>query len=398
MAWRNVWRNRRRTGITVAAMAFALGLMIPYSGLMAGYIRDMERNLVDLEVGDVQVFASGYRDDPDLSRLIDDTHWTLSLEAGGFEVSERLLAWGLVAARESSAGVSFRGIDPASDADVSGINEHLDEGAWLSADHPKEVVIGRTLARMLGASVGDELVVVSQGADGAGAYDLFHVRGILGPVSEATDRTGVFLLADTFRELFVVPQGVHQLIVRRPPGLELDAAATEVRALAGPLDVQTWRELLPILANLLDTAAGAIYILFVIIYLAVAMLILNAMLMAVFERIREIGVLKALGVGPGAIFALMGVEAALQTGLAVVAGLALGLPVLLYLASEGIEMLAFSGTTVMGMSMQPIWHAVASPSSVGGPIAILVAMVAIAAFFPALKAARIDPVDAIHHN
>ena len=349
-------------------------------------------------MGGEQVFTAGYRKDPDLLRLIRDRQGTLSLEQSGFLVSRRRVAWGLVAARESSAGASFRGVDPASDSTVSDVDGHLEEGRWLDPKRPKGVVIGRTLARMLGAQLGEELVVVSQDAEGAGAYELFRVRGILAPISDATDRTGVFLLADTFRDLFVVPEGAHQLVIRRPPALGLDAAAAKVRELAGPLDVKTWRQLLPVLANLLDTAAGAVYILFIIIYLAVAMLILNAMLMAVFERIREIGVLKALGVGPGAIFGLMTLEAALQTLLAIGVGTAMGLPALLYLRSQGIEMLMLSGTSVMGMSMQPVWHAVASPSSVAGPIAILIAMVAVAAFFPALKAARIDPLDAIHHN
>ena len=397
-AWRNVRRNRRRTRVTVAAMSLALAVMIGYSGLIDGYLRDLENNLLDLELGDLQVFDERYRGDPDLFHRIEDTTWTLALEEQGFRVSPRLLAWGLVAAEESSAGVSFRGVDPDRDARVSDIHQHVAQGAWLDPAAPKEVVVGRALARMLDVGLGDELVVVSQGADGAGAYDLFRVRGVLAAVGDATDRTGVFLLDTTFRELFVVEEGVHQLVMRRPVERALPLAAADVRARAGALDVQTWRELMPTLASMLDSAEAAVFFMFFIIYLAVAILILNAMLMAVFERVREIGVLKALGVGPGSIFALMGLEAMLQAALAVGIGLALGLPLLFYLSEVGVDMMGGENLTVMGVAMDPIWHAQPSLGAVLRPIAMLVGIVGLAVLVPASRAARIDPVTAIHHH
>ena len=112
IAWRNVWRNQRRTLVTVAAMSLALFVMILYAGMMAGYFRDMEGNVLDLEVGDVQVFAEDYRNNPSLYTRIDDPDRVLAaLEEAGYAATPRLLAWGLAAAGEASAGVSFRGVD-----------------------------------------------------------------------------------------------------------------------------------------------------------------------------------------------------------------------------------------------------------------------------------------------
>ncbi|MBW2395439.1 MAG: ABC transporter permease [Deltaproteobacteria bacterium] len=398
-AWRNVWRSRRRTLVTVSAMSFALWVMILYSGLLAGYLRDMERGILDLEIGDLQVHAIEYRGDPSLYARIDDPEVLLKqLRSEGFRATPRLLAWGMAAADESSAGVSFRGVDVAADALVSRIHEHVMEGSWLDPADPHGVVLGRRLARMLGVGPGVEIVVLSQGADGATAADLFEVRGVLQSIGDATDRAGVFMNADAFRELFVVPLGAHQIVVRRPPEVALDSAAVAVRGLAPGLDVQTWRELMPTMASLLDSAKGAMLAMFFIVYLAIAVLILNSMLMAVFERIRELGVLKALGVGPAGILGLMLAEAGIVTAISVAAGLAVGLPSLLYLAIYGIELTSVAGLSIMGMAMDPHWRAEMSVGVVLAPVGALVAIVSVAVLYPALKAAWIDPVRAIYHR
>ena len=398
-SWRNVWRNPRRSGVTIAAMTLALYVLLLYAGFVAGMIRDMEANIVELEMGDAQIMPAGYRDDPDLyTRIASSQRVVEPLLAEGFRASPRILAWGLVAADESSAGVQFRGIDVTADATVSRIHEHTMSGTWLDPAVPQGVVIGRRLSRMLGVEVGSELVVVTQGLDGAMAYDLVNVQGILNSVGDATDKAGVFVLADTLRTLIGIDQGVHQIVVRRPEGRELDAAASDIRRVAPDLDVQTWRELNPTLSSMLDSATQAIGAMYVIIYLAVAILILNAMLMASYERIREIGVLKALGVGPGQIFGLITIEAGLQAVVAIGIGLALGVPSLWWLAEKGIDMGTLGGISMMGIALQPIMYAEVGPGTFTGPVGTLVVMTFLAALVPAIKAARIDPVEALHHQ
>lgn len=405
MAWRNLWRNRRRTSVTLAATSFGLLMMVLYSSLMAGYLRDMERNLVDLELGDLQVFAGDYRANPSIYTRIEDPDALLRpLREAGLDASARLLAFGLAAAEESSAGVSFRGIDVERDARVSQVHREVSQGEWLDPADPRGVVIGRRVARMLGVEPGNELLVLSQGADGSMAYDLYTVRGVLRGISDATDRTGVFMTAESFRELMVVPSGVHQIIVKGPVDAELSATAGQVRALfsqadhAEGLDVQTWRQLMPTIASMIDSAQGMIVFMFAIIYIAIGILILNAMLMAVFERVREFGVLKALGAGPGEVLRLILLESAIQTGLAVVVGFALALPCLWYLSEVGLNLVSLAGISVLGVAMNPIWRAVISPASFLGPLVTLLVIVALAVIYPALKAALIRPIDAIHHR
>lgn len=399
MAWRNIWRNRRRTLVTVGAMTLALLILVLYSGMVEGYLRGMERNILDLEIGDIQIHAGDYLDRPSIYTLIEDPDSFLNqLNESGYRASARLLGGGLVAAGESSAGAMLRGVELSQDAQVSEINEHVVQGSWLDPDDPQGVVLGRRLAKTLVVEPGDELVILSQATDGSMANDLFTVRGVLQSVSDGTDRAGIFLTARTFREFFVLPDGAHQIIVRRPEQVELEAIEAEVRSLASDLDVKTWRELVPTLATLLDSTRSIIQVMFFVIYIVIAILILNAMLMAVFERVREFGVLKAIGVSPERVLILILIESALQTGLAILAGLTLSIPGLWYLTNVGINVGKLGGMSLMGIAMNPIWRAVVTPATFMGPVLMLIIMVFIAVLYPALKAARITPVAAMRHQ
>jgi len=404
MARRNVWRSRRRSLVTMASMSLALVVMILYTGLLEGYFRDMERNVLDLEVGDVQIFAESYRDNPSIyTRIADPEAMLAPLDEAGYPASARLLAYGLAAAGEASAGVSFRGVDIERDAQVSALHQHIAEGRWLDPRDGKGVVLGRRLARTLAVAPGAELVVLSQGADGAMAYDLYTVRGILRSVGDMTDRTGVFMTADSFRELLVVPEGAHQIVVRRPPDIDLETAAHRIKDLAGEhlaaeLEVKTWRQLLPTIASMMDSARGVMIAMSAIVYSAVGILILNAMLMAVFERIREFGVLKALGVGPFDVLRLILLETGIQTGGAILVGLALSVPSILYLSHTGIDLGRLAGISIMGVALDPVWRAAISVRVFVAPILMLTVIVGTAVVYPALKAALIRPVDAIHHR
>jgi len=382
-------------------MSLALFVMIQYAGLMEGFFAGMQRNILELETGDLQIFAPGYRDRPSLyTRLRHPEPLLRDLEGAGYRASGRLLAGGLAAGDQTSAGVTLLGVDIPRDARVSRIHEQLLEGDWLDASDPHGVVLGRRLAHTLGVAPGDEIVVLAQGADGSMANELYRVRGVLKNVGERVDRSGVFLSAPAFRDLLVLPEGVHQIIVRRPDELELDPAAARIEALADgrELDVKSWKQLLPTLASMLDSTRGVMFAMFLIFYTAVGILVLNAMLMAVFERIREFGVLKALGAGPGGVLGIIWTEVAIQTGLAVLAGGLLSIPAGWFLSVKGIDLSRFGGVAIAGVAWDPVWRSVFRPETLLAPVVTLLGVVAVAVLYPAFKASMIRPVEAIHHR
>jgi ABC-type lipoprotein release transport system permease subunit len=399
MAWRNIGRNRRRTAVTVGAMTLGLFAMVVWFAMLEGMLNDMEDTIVEVDLGDLQIHAPTYLDDPSLYTVIDDVDALLGeLDAAGFRASARLVGAGLAAAHDSAAGASLRGVNVEDDARVSVIPTRLAEGAWLDGGDPAGVVVGRRLARSLDLALGDELVVLSQATDGGIANDLYSVRGILDSVSDGVDRAAVFLTEAAFRELFFMPSGAHEIVVRKPDDVELAVAVETAQGLAPGLDTQSWRSLMPTIATYLDSARAMMGFVSAVVYIVIAILILNAMLMAVFERIREFGVLKALGVEPRQVLALIFVESAMQTGLALVVGMVLALPTLWYLVEVGIDTGALGGVTVIGATFATVWQAAVSPATFVTPTMTLVLLVLVAVVYPALKAARISPVEAMRYQ
>jgi putative ABC transport system permease protein len=399
MAWRNVWRNTRRSTVTIAAMSFALWVLLLYSGLIEGYLRGMEDDVLQLEVGDVQIHSPGYRDAPSLYEVIEDPEAVIAkLEASGLRATLRLVAGGLGASGDQSAGVAIRGVTAERDRTVLELADHVQVGSWLSSDDVKGAVLGRRLAKALAAGPGDELLLLSQATDGSMANDLFTVRGVLGTVSGGTDRAGVFLNEAAFRDMFAMPTGAHRIIVRRPGGSDLVEQTALVVEAAPGLEVLGWRKLLPTVATMLDSSRGAVGLMFFIIYMAVAILVLNAVLMAVFERIREFGVMKAIGVSPARVFVVIVAETGIQLVLAIALGLGLAAPFMWYLANVGIDVGALGGMSVMGMSMRQVWYGIYTVETVQLPVVMLVLMSLLASIYPAAKAATIRPLDAMRYR
>lgn len=398
-AWRNVWRNKRRSLVTIAAISFALFVEILYSGLITGYLKDMKNDVLDLELGDIQIYEKNYQDHPSINNAIMNTEPLFEkLNKKGYKVTGRLMAGGFAAAGEYSEGVALFGINVDQDSTVSLIGEKVADGKWLDKNDPFGVVIGRRLAKTILVKPGDKLAIVSQGADGSIANDLYTVRGILLGIADGTDRGGVFMTDTAFRNLMVFPKGVHKVIIRHPKDVDLKTASATVKELAKGMDVKTWEEIMPVIATMLQSTQGMMKIIFFIIYIAVGILILNAMLMAVFERIREFGMLKALGAGPFRIAGLIFIESAFQTLIAIICGILFSLPCMWYMINVGINVGKLGGMSAMGVAMRPVWYGVYNIDTLKTPLVMLIFVVFFAVLYPALKAAMLSPVEAMRHK
>ncbi len=401
MARRNVFRNWRRTLVTTLAMGFAGFIMILFAALMEGLLQTSERNAVSMNLGDVQIHAEGYRDDPDLYKRIENADDLVSqLQQAGFHATPRVYGFGLAAAGSTSAGVQLRGINLTNEATVTQVHKHIMQGNWLADNDPKGVVIGKKLARTLGVKPGDEIVIIGQAADGSMANDLYTVRGILKSVGEDVDRAGFFMVERSFRELMVLQRGAHEISVMRPDRSDdLEAATAQVSALALGYETKNWRQLQPVIARILDLADAQTIIMVLITYVAVAMLVLNAMLMSVFERIRELGIMKAMGVTPWQITLLIYAETMIQVTVASVIAFLSGWSLSNYYKVNGIDLSAISsGASFGGVAIDPIWYAHVTTEAVLIPIVFLFIIAVVAVIYPAIKAAVIRPVKAIHYH
>lgn len=402
LAGRNVYRNRQRSLVTTIAMAFACAMMIVFSGLMVGLLKGSEYNIVAMNTGDIEIHQPGYRQDPDIYKLIPDAaNLSKQLRAAGFAVTTRLYTSGLMASNASSSGVRLTGIDLEHESQVSELAKHLLKGRWLQADKPHDVVIGRKLARLLDVGVGDELVFVGQTADGFMANDKFTVGGILKSVSATIDNAGVMMTQPMLRALISLPPGVHELVLMRHNRDEdLNQAKARVQQIVGPkLEVVSWRDLMPIISRFLDTADIQTMIMQLFTYIAVGSVVLNAVLMSVFERIKQFGIMKAIGVRPWQLVRLIYLESLMQALIAAVLGGAAGSAFILYLQHHGIDLSSLAdGFSFAGIALDPIWYASVTLPVIAIPIMFLFVMTLIAVIYPAAKAARLKPVEAINHR
>jgi ABC-type lipoprotein release transport system permease subunit len=402
LASRNVFRHRHRTAVTTLAMAFACAMMIVFAALMDGFSIGSERNVVSMNTGDIQIHMPGYRDEPNIYSLINNADQLLEqFREKEFYASKRLFAFGLMASGLGSSGVQLRGVDLVYEPTVTEIDEHIMMGDWLNSVDQHGVVIGKKLSKLLDVGLGDELVFVGQTADGYMANDSFKVKGILKSVSPTIDNAGVFMSNVMLSDLIALPKGAHELVLMRMDrtvDLTLKTAGLRT-SLGSGLEVMNWQQLMPIINRFLETAHIQTLIMMIFTYIAVASVVLNAMLMSVFERVREFGIMKAIGVKPKELVLLIYTEMFIQTFLAALLAILTGCSLSWYFQEKGLDMSSLAEEiSFAGIAFDPIWYAALTVNSILIPVLFLFVVAAIAVIYPAAKVAIISPVDAIHHQ
>jgi ABC-type lipoprotein release transport system permease subunit len=396
--WRNLWRNIRRTLITLTAVTLSTAILIASYGLMDGLMKHAISNATNLVVGEVQVHAQGYRADHSIYKALKRPDLILlAAKQNNVAAAPRRYGYGLVAVGTKSAGARFWGVEPDLERTTFDLAQHLQEGRFLPQTSPRGVVLGQKLARSLQAKVGSEIVVVVQAADGSLGNDLYTITGILKAVGDSVDRNAAIIHSADFAELFVSGDRIHEVALNSRKRLSLEEL-TELLSVAAPgEEIMSWRQLLPEVSDMVNLFDVSMLIFGLIFLLAAGMGVMNTMLMATYERIREFGVLKALGATPWRIIRDVATEALVLTALGTILGTIFGLASSYYLQGVGLDLSIFAGTySVGGVAFDPIWRATISAKMVYLPVALMLVIGLVASLYPAALAARLDPVKAIN--
>jgi len=398
-AWRNLWRNGKRTSITLAAVGLTTALLIVTCALMDGMLDQMIRTATDMVTGEAQAHAPSYTEDHSIYKSLKEPRALLdAAKAKGIGAAPRVYGYGLVACEMKSAGAFFWGVVPKTEKRVFGLAQHVREGGFLPDRPEKGVVLGRKLARALRAEVGSEIVILVQAADGSLGNDLFTVTGILATTGDAIDRSAAILHEKDFRELFVLGDRVHEIAFNSGGSRAPEELVELLRPAAAGAKLETWREVMPMLSDMANISRGSMWIFLGIFLLAAGLGVLNTMLMATYERFHEFGVLKALGATPWRIVADVLLEALTLVVLATVLGSVLGYAGGCYFETHGIDTRALSSDiTFFGVAFDPIWRASVNIKAFISPIVVMWVVCLLASIYPAVIAARLDPVKAIQH-
>jgi ABC-type lipoprotein release transport system permease subunit len=395
----NLWRNPRRTMITASALAIGMIMLAFTVSLMAGVTRDLIEEGTGLLLGHVQVHARGYRPDRSIFDTIPGDGRALAKRLEGMPgvvaVAPRATGYGLVSAGEKSAGAELLGIEPAAEARVSELQNRLAAGRGLLTGRARnEVLIGDRLAGTLGVVPGDELVLLTQAADGSLGNDVYRLAGLFDTGAVGVDDALVVLRLSDLQDLLALPrERIHEIALRAvtatgAPGVA-DRLATE---LADDVEVAAWPALAPEIAGYVAMSDGWLWIMYVIVLGLASVAVLNTMLMAVFERFHEFGVLAAIGMRPLQILLLVATEVAGLAVLGLTVAVVLGTPLLRWLVHSGIDLRNLTeGFAMSGVTLRPIMRGAWTPGRFVESALLLITLALLAGLYPAARAARVDP-------
>ncbi len=395
---RNLRRRRLRTSLTGSMILVGTALIVFSVGWAEGVYSDMVALATRSYAGHFQVVARGYEEKPSLFKTVDDPAETeAALERNPFveAVTARVETAGLLAAGPKTTGVMLVGLEPEKEKKVTTLAGALKKGRWLEAPlagRSRPMILGSGVARRLEVDLGHEVSFVGQAADGSIAAELFTVTGILETGADELDGQVALIRLDDAQALLVLGRRVHRLVGLAESLNKIEAVRRGV-ALEPGLRFMSWSEVMPTLERTIRSDRAGLWIFLFIILAVVVLGVTNTMMMAVLERTREFGVMKALGASPGRVVGLVVGESAWISFFGVLFGLGLGVVLVLIVRKWGIsfgdEPLTYGGVVIKVMR--------AELNLVGAlfcPLLIFFSGLA-AGLLPALRAARLKPAEAL---
>lgn len=405
LAWKNIWRNRRRTLITLSAIAFSIMLVQALHNLSYGVYAGMIDNGVRAGSGHIAVYRENYLESRDetLSFAEDSLVADLAALDGVEQVLPRLYLPALAQSSRESRGVVLIGVDPERERQVNPFLKTLAAEAMVRASDSRDAVIGVRLLDELQIRIGQKFVVTAQHSDGTLHSELLRVRGVVSSGMKDIDGSLILIGRERAALLTGKPGAVHELaVILADAGLEGPIHVqikTLLQARKGLLAV-SWEQAMPNLANAIKLDYASQKFIFLIILVIVAIGVINTLLMSVMERMREFGVILALGSKPMTLRGMIMLEALSLGLLAAAIGTMLGSLATWYLVTVGIDLADFVPETLEfgGVVFDPIMRATWDPAWMFRIALYVVSLTLLAAAYPAIKAGRITPVEGMRHH
>ena len=403
LAWRNLWRNKLRTSIMLGAMVFGLMGVVAMMGFMNGLVDSMTKNAISWQTSHLQIQQKSYLVNPELKDVIPDAEKISKVLASNREVkaiSERFLADGMIASARSTRGIRINGVNIEQEQNITPLSKHIVDGEWLSEEGRNPILVSSKIAERLKLRVGSKVVLTLSDVNGEVAGAAFRVRGIFKTPSTGFDDGNVYVRKVDLEKVAGL-SGTHEIAILLTSNndVELKQLLAFTHSILPPeskdlLSVRPWQEIQPLLSTMMSTMDVSNQVMLVVFVLAMTLGIINIMLMSVFERTREFGVLMAVGMQKHKIRLLIVFET-LFLGLS---GCALGL-----LGSAiMLKVLSITGLSLAGMAeglgaygVDTLLYPRVSIAEYQMIIVAIFVASLIAALYPARQILKHRPVDAM---
>jgi len=403
LAWRNVWKNKRRTILTLFTVVIGCAMIIFLNAFATGGHEQMIEDAVATNTGHIQIHEKGFWENRGIDYAFMPDDHLLSVLKNTDEIdsfSQRIHAAGLLSHGDTTVGALIQGVNPSDEKRVSSIHKNiLSGGRYLLDNDRKSVILGRVLAKNLGVKPGDRISVISQGFDGSIAAENLDVVGLFNSGNPEYDRNLAFMPFVQAQQTFSMMNYISSIAIRLKNSFYTERVSAQLFGIAGSdkIEIMGWDELMPELVQFIVMDDIGAYVFDFILFMVVAFGILNTIQMSVFERIRELGVMLAIGTRPAQVTLMVMVESFIISVMGVILGVALGSALSYYFMinpldySQFAEEIAVWGVATTLFPARVTWLNITVTSLLTLVLAMLFTI------FPARRAARLNPVEAIRH-
>ncbi|MBS0000706.1 MAG: ABC transporter permease [Cyclobacteriaceae bacterium] len=392
LAWRNLWRNKRRTLITVASIFFGVLLATLMSSMQEGSYSSMINNIVKFYSGYIQVQHEDYWDTKTINNTFVPTDSLIDEITSVTEVTlitPRLESFALASSEEITRGCMVIGIDPEKEKEVMDIGKWVSDGVYLE-QNDRGVLVGFDLAKYLELSVGDTLVLIGQGYHGTTAAGVFPIRGILKFPSPELNKQSIYLELKTAQEFYSVDQQVTFMVLMLEDQYDLKKAMRKLsNQIASPYAVMTWEDMHPELLQMVEADRAGALIMKAILYIIIAFGVLGTIMMLVMERKREMGVMVAIGMQRSKLSWILFFETIYIGLIGVIAGFTGSIPLIAYFYHNPIPLTGDAARTMEEMGIEPLMYFSWLPSVFYNQVITVFIITALIALYPVITSYRL---------
>ncbi len=397
IAWRNIWRQKTRSLVIITAILIGLWGLLFVIGFSNGFMKSFLDNAIKYEHSHIQIHHADFKTDQELKFFIEEGK-SLATTIGALPnvkaVAERTIVNGMISSSKASAGIKLMGIDTTKEKQLTQFDELIIKGTFLNSKRKNPIIVGQQLAEDLNVKLNSKVVITFQNLAGDIIPVAYRVAGIFQTSSPVLNQsTGIVMLKDLNKHAGL-PNMVNEIAIMVEDPQMLETTQNAINSMSSTYLVENWREVAPELALIADQSSINILVLVLIFMLALIFGIINTMLMAVLERIRELGMLKAIGMNKFRLFFMIMIETMFLSIVACPIGLLLGYLTLNYFGSEGLDLSAYAkGLEQLGYSTK-IYPAVLTEHFIILTLGILITSI-LASIYPAVKAVKLKPAEAL---